>query len=834
MVAETMSTLLQDINYAARQLRNAPGFAVLAVLTLALGIGANTAMFTVFESVLLHPLPYQHSERMVYIGPAEGDSFQSTSWVTYRDVRDQAQKLENVALFSADVGVVQGKEGSVSVVTPGVTPNIFKLLGVQPLLGRTFTEDEGQPGGPQVVLLSEGLWRQAFNADRDIAGKTVRVNGKPRTVVGVMPASFAFPEIMGQDLHKGLWLPVQPTTEMQKDRGSHFFYIAAGLKPGVAMAQAKAELASIAQYIHQTDPEKGKDITFRIASYQEMLTGSVHDVLIALLIGLGFVLLIARGNVANLLIARCLGRQQEFAVRSALGAGQFRLVRQLFVEGGLLSVLGCVLGLGIAWLAISLIHKLPPDTIPRDETIALHWPVLLALAGIATFTTVLTSVLPALFVARTDPQPALQSASRGLGARSIGSRVSGWLVAAEVALSTLLLIATGLLSHTLWNLEHTKLGFDVTRVSTFTSMPADAAGFANMRVSKGNEPAPTSVATLFYRPALERMRTVPGVQEAALISSPPLSGIDMNTSFAVVGQPKDPAHTFDAKISAVSGGYERLMGTPVVRGRMITNDDSANAPYVVVINETFAHKYFAGKDPLGQQIDLGGEGTGALKPYTIVGIIGDQVDNGVSRPPKPLLLVPYEQVPSTSLFYQLLIKTVVFFAVKTRGNIAVAPAMRDIFRQTAPDFALDNFQTMQQAVDTSNFSQRLGLYLTGAFAGMAVLMVIAGLYGVLAQLVSYRRREIGVRLALGSTRQKILGMFFKQGLVLVLAGLTLGVLLALWVGRLVKSYLYEVKPLDAWTYAGVAVLLIVVGCLAAVIPARRAAAVEPIEALRDE
>ena len=284
----------------------------------------------------------------------------------------------------------------------------------------------------------------------------------------------------------------------------------------------------------------------------------------------------------------------------------------------------------------------------------------------------------------------------------------------------------------------------------------------------------------------------------------------------------------------MSGGYARLMGTPVVRGRMISDDDSANAPYVIVINETLARKYFADKDPLGQQIDLGGEGTGAIKPYTIVGIIGDLVDDSVGRSPKPLLLVPYEQVPSTSLFYQLLIKTVVFFAVKTHGNIAVAPAMRDVFRQTAPDFALDNFQTMQQAVDTSNFSQRLGLYLTGAFAGMAVLMVIAGLYGVLAQLVSYRRREIGVRLALGSTRQKILGMFFKQGLILVLAGLVLGVVCALWAGRLVKSFLYGVKPLDAWTYAGVAVLLIVVGSLAAVIPARRAAAVEPIEALRDE
>jgi predicted permease len=684
------------------------------------------------------------------------------------------------------------------------------------------------------VLLSEGLWHEAFNSDREIAGKTIRVNGKPRTVVGVMSSSFRFPEMMGQDLHKGLWLPIQPTTEMQKDRGSHFFYIVAGLKPGVTVAQEQGELAAIAQHIHQVDPEKGKDVAFRIASYQETLTGFVRSVFWALVIALGLVLLIACGNVANLLIARCLGRQQEFAVRSALGAGQLRLVRQLFVEGGLLSGLGCLFGLGIAWLAVALIHKLPPDTIPRDETIAIHWPVLLVLAGIATITTVLTSLLPALFVARTDPQPALQTASRGLGSRSVGSRVSGWLVAAEVALSTLLLIATGLLFHTLWNLEHSRLGFDVTRLSTFTAMPADAAGFANMNVAKQNEPAPVSIATLFYQPTLERMRHVPGVQEAALISSPPLSGINMNTSFTVVGQAKDPANSHDARISAVSGGYERLMGTPVVRGRMITNDDSVNAPFVMVINETLARKYFSGKDPLGQQIDLGGEGTGAIKPYTIVGVIGDHVDDSVSRPPKPMLLVPYEQVPSTSLYYQLLIKTVVFFAVKTRGDIAVAPAMRDVFRQTAPDFALDNFQTMQQAVDGSNFSQRLGLYLTGAFAGMAVLMVIAGLYGVLAQLVSYRRREIGVRLALGSTRQRILRLFLKQGLVLVVAGLVLGVVCALWAGRLVKSFLYEVKPLDGWTYAAVVGLLLVVGVLAAFLPARRAAGVEPIEALRDE
>jgi putative ABC transport system permease protein len=777
-----MQTILQDLRYALRQLRKSPGFAGLAVATLALGIGANTAMFTVVESVMLRPLPYLNSSRVVYIGPADQEGFTSTSWVTYGDVRNQAQKLESVALFSEDVGVVQGKEGSMSVVTPGVTPNVFTLLGIAPRLGRTFTEDEGRPGGPQVVLLSEGLWRQAFNADQGIVGKTIRVNGQPRTVVGVMPSSFRFPETMGEDLHKGLWLPIQATTEMQKDRGSHFFYIVAKLKPDVSMAQAHAELAAIAKHIQQIDPEKGKDIAFRIASYHDTMTGQVREVFLALVIALSLVLLIACGNVANLLIARCLGRQQEFAVRAALGAGQLRLVRQLFVEGALLSVLGCLVGFGLAWIAVAAVHKLPQDTIPRSEDIAVHWPVVLALAAIATVTTILSSLLPAFFVARTDPQPALQAASRGVGSRSFGARVSGWLVALEVAISAVLLIATGLLFHTLWNLEHARLGFDVTRVTSFSAMPADAAGFGNMAVLHETDKAPTSIATLYYQPTLERLRQVPGLEEAALVSSPPLAGINMNTSFKIVGRPDDPKNTPEARISAVSGGYDRLMGTPVIRGRMINSSDGPTAPFVVITNEALAHKYFAGQDPIGQQIDLGGPGTGAIKPYTIVGVLGDQVDSGVSQPTHPLVMVPYEQVPSASLYYQLLIKTVVFFVVKTRGNIAVAPAMHDVFRQTAPDFALDNFQTMQEVVDQNNFSQRLGLYLTGAFAGIAVLMVVAGLYGVLAQLVSYRRREIGVRLALGATRQRILRMFLRQGATLVVVGMVLGSIFALWAG----------------------------------------------------
>jgi putative ABC transport system permease protein len=389
-----MQNLLQEVRYAFRQFRKSPGFTALAVVTLALGIGANTAMFTVVESLLLRPLPYANPQRLLTVRPLD-DAQGSTSWLSYRDIRDQAHLLETAALYSEDVGVVQGKEGSQSVVTPGLTPNMFKLLGVKPLVGRTFTEDEGQSGGPQVVLLSEGLWRQAFNADPQIAGHTIRVNGKPRTVVGVMPQSFHFPESMGaEDIGKGIWLPIQPTTEMQKDRGSHFFYVLASLKSDATLPQAQAELDAIAKRIREADPIKNRDVTFRAQGYQELLTGPVRPVFLMLVIGLGLVLLIACANVANLLIARCLGRQQEFAVRSALGAGQLRLVRQLFVEGGLLSLLGCGLGFGVALLIITASRKLLQQAVTRGDAVALHWPVVLALAAIATITHAAWAAVP--------------------------------------------------------------------------------------------------------------------------------------------------------------------------------------------------------------------------------------------------------------------------------------------------------------------------------------------------------------------------------------------------------------------------------------------------------
>ena len=829
-----MQTLLLDLRFALRQLRKSPGFAALAVLTLAFGIGANTAMFTIVESVLIRPLPYAHPDRLVRIGPPNGSGLSNTSWLNFRDIRDQTTNMDLVGCYAEDVGVVRGKDGSESVVTPGVTPNMFKMLGARPLLGRTFTEEEGRPGSAKTAIISEGLWRNEFNSDPGILNRTILVNGQPRAVVGVMPHDFRFPETMGPDMQKGLWLPLQATQEMQAERGESFFAIVGELKPGVTLAQDRAELSAIVQRIHEVDPKASSDLSFRAVPYQETLTGPVAPVFIALAVAVALVLLIACANVANLMIARCLVRQQEFAVRAALGAGQWRLMRQLIAEGGLLSAVGCAFGFGLAAFAIALVHRLPPDTIPRAENIGLRWTVVLVLGAIATATTMLSAFLPALLVSRSDPQRVLQGASRGVGTRSVRHRLSGAVVAGEVALSALLLVATGLLFHTLWNLEHVRLGFDVTRVTTFTAMPADASGFSNMTVSADTTHAPTSVATLVYQPVLERMRNVPGVQAAALDTAPPFSGIDMHTSFAIVGRPKGTGDDQAARITAVSGGYAQLMGTPVIRGRMIGDDDTENAPYVIAVNEALARKYFSGKDPLGMQLDLGGKNTGMIQPYTIVGVIGDQVDTATSQPPQPFLMIPYRQVPSTSLFYQALIKTIVNFVVKTRGEMPVGPAMRSVFHEIAPDYALDDFQTMQTAVDKSNFSSRIGLYLTGAFAGMAVLMVIAGLYGVLAQLVSYRRREFGIRLALGATPGGILGMVLRQGLVFVGAGLAIGIVCAAFAGTLVKSFLYQVKPADGWTYFGVVVLLLVVGSVAALIPARRAAAVEPMIALRDE
>jgi putative ABC transport system permease protein len=827
-----MPTLFQNLQYAWRQLRRSAEFTILAVVTLALGIGANTAMFTIVESVLLRPLPYTTPDRIVQINAAGGDSSDAVSWLDYRDICEQAHTLAEVAGYSIDVGVVQSKDTSISVVTSEVTPNAFTILGVQPLKGRTFTANEGQANGPQAVLISEGLWRM-LGADPGVVGTTLRVNGRGRIVVGVMPSSFRFPESAGQDIGKGLWLPMQPTSEMLRDRGFDFFTVLARSAPGANLQGIQVELNLVAQRISHNDSRVDRKRGFLVISYHDSVTGFVHQVFLALVAALGLVLLIVCANVANLMIARCIGRQHEFVIRAALGAGQRRLVGQMVMEAGLLSVLGCALGLLVACSITAAVHHLPHGTIPRAEAIQVRWTVLLFLGAIAMVTTVLSALLPALFIARTDAQGVLRTGSRCLGTKSARSRVGGWLVAGEVGLSALLLVAAGLLFRTLWGLEHARLGFDATGVTSFTAMPADASGFGNAALSTpGNEPV--SVATSVYLPLLESLRHTPGFEEVALATAPPFSGFNLQTNFRVLRRPGDDQRGLAAGITALSGRFEELMGTPVVRGRSISEQDTTNAPFVAVINETLARKYFAGEDALGQQLDLGGAGTGMLKPYTLVGIIGDQIDTSTAQPPGPLLMLPYQQIPPLSLFYPALLKTTVYFVVKTRGRIDVLPIARAVFHDMEPNLALDHFQSMQDAVVRSNFSSRLGLYLIAAFAGLALLMVIGGLYGVLSQIVSQRRQEFGLRVALGATRRSIVRLVLLRGSAIVALGLGAGVVLTFWMGRLIKSFLYGVKPFDITTYAFVVFALLIVGMGAASLPAWRAASFEPLRSLREE
>jgi predicted permease len=622
---------------------------------------------------------------------------------------------------------------------------------------------------------------------------------------------------------------------MLNERGYHFDYILGQLRPRVTLAQAQAELDRTTRSMKTANPKTlHADFQLHALPYLETVTGQVRPVFLGLVAALGMVLLIACANVANLMIARCLGRQQEFAVRSAMGAPRGRLIRGMLVEGGLLSALGCGFGIALAWLLIKAIGALPADTIPRAEAITLDWTVILVLAAIATITTLLSSIVPAVLVARTHPHRALQASSRGLGTRSVSNRLTHLLVIGEVALSTLLLVATGLLFHTLWNLQHTDLGFTTERVTGFTVMPADAAGFSNMAVSTDTEHAPVSVAVTAYGPVLDRLRNAPGVEDAALVTAAPLSGIEMNTSFRVLGEPQDDAHNYNARMSAASPDYAHLLGTPVLRGRMISESDTGAAPYVVVINQALARKVFGTRDPLGKQIDLGGKDTGMIKPYTIAGVLADQKDTGIGKAASPNLLLPYQQIPTTSLFYPALLKTVVTMLVKTRGDVAVAPIARSVFGDQAPDYALDNFETLKETVHKSDFTNRLGLYITAAFAALAALMVITGLYGVLAQLVGYRRREIGIRLALGAPRASVLQMVLRQGAAMIIAGLVAGLILSALTGRLLSGFLYGVGAADVWTYAGVLLTLCLIGAAASYIPAWRASLIPPVEALRDE
>jgi len=822
--------VIDNIRFALRQLQKNPGFATLAIITLALGIGANTAMFTVIDSVMLRPLPFRNADRVVAIttGAATTSAVSSTSWPNYRDIREQARQLSAVAAYTIDFGVVRTSQSSQPAVSVKTTASLFEVLGVRPALGRAFLPSDNQPGAAHVILLTSNFWREHFAADPHVLGQEVHIGDEPYTVVGILPAGLNF---SGSDASSGVWIPYQPDPEAEKERNSNFLYLLGSLRPGVSLNAAQAELSSMARGIAAQDPEHAKDLNFHLVPFRDVITRQVKPVFLALTAALILVLLIACANVANLQLSRCLSRSQELAVRTALGASRSQLLKQMLTEGGVLCAIGAAVGVALADLMLSAVHHLPPDLVPRADEIHLRLSVFLMLLATAIVVTLLSSIAPAVVAMRSDPQSVLQEASRGSSAGPRRSRLSAAMVAGEVALSVVLLVSGGLMFRTLYKLQHLYLGFDANSLTKFIALPGSTGGFFNP--SKSHlEDQNSSLALRVYQPMADKLRHLPGVVDAAFSNAMPFETIDMGSGFRIVG--RTDLEKLNARLRAISAGYARVMRTPVLHGRAINEEDTATSPKVVAVNETFAKRIFPGQNAVGQQVIIGGKDTDLKQPYTIIGVMADSVQDNVSQSTIPEIDFPYPQIPVTSFFYNILVAPEANYVVRTQGPVEVVSAIRNLFHESHPDFALDEFITMSDARDQSDFSQRMGLYLIGSFAGIAVVMVLAGLYGVLSQFVGQRRREIGIRMALGADRASILNMILRRGLVLIGLGLGIGLLASAATEQSLRSFLFGVSPLDVWTYLGVTMLLIAVGVLAALIPARRAACTEPTHALRAE
>jgi predicted permease len=807
--------LAQDVGYTLRQLRKNPGFAALAIVTLALGIGANTAMFTVMDSVLIRPLPFRGADRMVAVEARYGSGFDRVGWRDYPIIRDQCRLLEDVAAYDKGSVVMQANGGAQTVATVTVTANLFDLLDVRPAMGRPFLDSDSQPGARPVAILSDQLWREYFAADTHIIGRQIRITDLPYTVVGVMPDSLRFP--FGEaDGALTIWMPFQPVPEMQTNRSISALLTAGKLRPGVRLRAAQAELAVVSKRIAA---EGAGDLRFILRPLRDVITEAARLALLALAGALILVLLIACVNVANLQLARHLARRQELAVRAALGAGRSRLLRQLIAEGAVLAIAGALAGLGFASILLLAVHRLPANFIPRADEIKLRVPVFAILALFAAVTTIVSSLAPALLAVRTPPEEVLREGSGGSTAGRKRSRLSEAMVVGEVALSAILLVSAGLMFYTLYNLEHIHFGFDLDRVTTFTATPANALGPRILAAETSRPIAPKeSIVTRVYQPIRDRLRELPGVVEVGFSAWAPFDHNTMWVNYRVPKHPEIGPRGVVSQICLVSSGYAGAIGTPVVEGRIIADSDTAGSTPVAVVNETFARRAFPGENPVGEPIV-----DPLNKPYTIVGVLGDARQHDLIHTPDPEVLLAYQQFPTTGFLYYAIVASGTNYIVRTRGNINVTSSIRQIFRQCAPDFALDHFRTLRVALDEATFNQRLGLYLTGSFAGVAILMVLTGLYGVLSQLVGQRRREIGIRMALGASRGSIQAMILRRALLLSTVGLAIGLSASLAVGRLLRAFLFGVKPIDGLTYFTVAIVLLAVSIAAALIPARKAA-----------
>ncbi len=806
-----METILQDVRFAFRTLARQRGMTAVAVACLALGIGANTAIFSVVRAVLVESLPYGDASRLVRVyetamfGSARG--LGAISVPNFVDWRAQQNAFEALTAYSAGSFDLAGNGAPERVQGVRANANLFAVLRAHAELGRTFALDEDQPGKSPVVVISDGFWHRRFGGDLAIIGKTISLDNSPYTIVGVMPPEFDFPV---NALRKDVWFPLRWTPQQSEQRGNHWMSVIGRLKPGIDSAQATSRMTSIAQRLAHDFPDQQRDRGIQVNTLNGVVVGQIRAPLLMLLGAVGLVLLIACANVANLLLARASGRRREVAVRTALGAERSRLVRQFLTESLILAGAGGVIGLAVAHWGLKAILAYASSSLPRSDTVGLNGWVLAFVAAVSLATGIGFGLVPALRASRSDLREDLAESAGRSGTARGQHRTLGALIVAEIALSLVLLIGAGLLVRGFIAIMNTDPGLRPDRVLTFhVSAPSGRV-------------ADTARYIQFYGPALERIRALPGVRGAATTTLLPIQGAGWNGNFSIVGRPKetDPARMPFAEYRVISSGYFDALGISLTKGREFTDRDAASAPQVVIINDEFARRYFPNEDPIGKQIFAWND-----KPSTVVGVARSVRQYGLDRPPQSELYVPAPQTESN-------LGTVTFIVATRNKPEEMTASVRNIVHDLAPDQPMFLVESMNDVISESLQSRKLTLSLLGVFALLALALSAAGVYGVMSYGVSQRRREIGIRMALGASSVKVTRMIVLDAAKLAAIGVAIGVVAAWALTHVMVSMLYQVSEHDPATFVGVSVLIATIAIAASLVPALRASRVDPLSAMR--
>ena len=821
---------IQDLRYGARVLLRSKGFATAAVLTLAIGIGATTAIFSVVNTVLLRPVPFREMDRLAMVWETDrntGTNREPASLPDIIDMRERSRQFSAFAAISAaerTITPVGGEPSRIAILF--VTHELIPMLGIQPSKGRTFTKEEDVPGGPETVLISDRLWESQFQRDPDIVGKTIRLNDVDKTIIGVVPASADFGTMQilrsaayargfadrDQRSRVDAWLPLRGDPQ-QLVRDTHPLLTLGRLAPGATIATAQAELTGIMADLERTYPSNVARGAF-IEPLSDVIFSRVRGTLWVLLAAVGFVLLIACVNVANLLLARGTARLREVAVRTAIGAPLKRLVRQFAAENLVLTAVATVLGVAIAFVALRLLVSLAPADIPRITDIRIDALVLTVAIGLAVITGLAFGIVPAIQARRVDLQGALKADdSRGATAGRERSLLRSTLVVSEVALAVVLMVGAGLLVKSAWRLAQVDTGYN-----------SDGVVKAEFQLPASRYPAgaqwPNYVEMhRFNDELLNRVSGIPGVSSAAIVGNHPVDPGSQN-SWRVVGREAEGRNWPEVSIRRVSAGYFETVELPVRSGRAFEDRDGPADPRVSIINETLARRFFEGREPIGQQIQLWGAAR------TIVGVVKDERINGLSREAPPAIYLPYRQAPSFNGAEALLVRA-------SGGTSALGASLRGAVRQIDPQLAVFGVQPLSATVGESVAQQRFVTLLLLAFAGVALILAAIGIHGVLSYTVAQRRHELGIRVALGATPERVTGLVLGQGARLTVAGLVIGMLAALGLTRVLATQLYGVSTTDLTAFAAALPVLAAVALLATWLPARRAVRLDPLEAMRD-